>query len=203
MMKFFFTPGACSLAQHIVLNEAGLPYESEKVDRGKHQTASGADYMKINPKGYVPAIELDSGELLTEVAAILQYLADQKPAAGLTPPVGTMDHYRLIEWLNFISTEIHKQFGPLFNPKVPEEWRQNQLSVLSRRFDYLTERLKGKQYVMGGKFTIADAYLFTVLNWSNFLKIDLGKWPVLKDYMARVSARAAVKATLKEEGLIA
>ncbi|MHB8455675.1 MAG: glutathione transferase GstA [Acidiferrobacterales bacterium] len=202
-MKFFFTPGACSLAAHIVLNEAGLPYEPEKVDLAKHQTAGGADYMKINPKGYVPAIKLDNGELLTEVAAILQYLADQKPAAGLTPPAGTMDHYRLIEWLTFISSEVHKQFGPLFNPKVPEEWKQNQLNVLSKRFDYLTERLKGKQYVMGDKFTIADAYLFTVLNWSNFLKVDLGKWPVLKDYMARVSARAAVKETLKSEGLLA
>jgi len=201
-MKLYFAPGACSMAPHIVLREAGLPYELEQVDLAKHQTASGDDYTKINPKGYVPAIKLDNGEILTEAATILQYLADQKPASGLTPPAGTMEHYRLLEWLNFIASEVHKQFGPLFNPKITTEWKQSQLNALSRRFDYLTERFSGRQYLLGDKFTVADAYLFTILNWSNFLKVDLGKWPTLKSYMARVAARPAVKETMTKEGLI-
>ena len=201
-MKLYFTPGACSMAPHIALREAGLAYELQKVDLSKHQTDTGEDYYKINPKGYVPALRLDNGELLTEVAAILQYVADQKPASGLSPTAGTMEHYRLIEWLNFIASEIHKQFGPMFNPKITPEWRQNQLNALSRRFDYLSERLAGNQYLFGGKFTIADAYLFTVLNWTGFLDIDLGKWPKLKDYMARIAARPAVKEAMIEEGLI-
>ncbi|MHB8257983.1 MAG: glutathione transferase GstA [Acidiferrobacterales bacterium] len=201
-MKLYFTPGACSMAPHIALREAGLAYELQKVDLSKHQTDTGEDYYKINPKGYVPALRLDNGELLTEVAAILQYVADQKPASGLSPTAGTMEHYRLIEWLNFIASEIHKQFGPMFNPKITPEWRQNQLNALSRRFDYLSERLAGNQYLFGGKFTIADAYLFTVLNWTGFLDIDLGKWPKLKDYMARIAARPAVKEAMREEGLV-
>ena len=201
-MKLYFTPGACSMAPHIALREAGLAYELQKVDLSKHQTDAGEDYYKINPKGYVPALRLDNGELLTEVAAILQYVADQKPASGLSPSAGTMEHYRLIEWLNFIASEIHKQFGPMFNPKITPEWKQNQLNALSRRFDYLSERLAGNQYLFGGKFTIADAYLFTVLNWTGFLDIDLGKWPKLKDYMARIAARPAVKEAMIEEGLI-
>ena len=201
-MKLYFTPGACSMAPHITLREAGLAYELQKVDLSKHQTDAGEDYYKINPKGYVPALRLDNGELLTEVAAILQYVADQKPASGLSPSAGTMEHYRLIEWLNFIASEIHKQFGPMFNPKITPEWKQNQLNALSRRFDYLSERLAGNQYLFGGKFTIADAYLFTVLNWTGFLDIDLGKWPKLKDYMARIAARPAVKEAMMEEGLI-
>ena len=201
-MKLYFTPGACSMAPHIALREAALAYELQKVDLSKHQTDAGEDYYKINPKGYVPALRLDNGELLTEVAAILQYVADQKPASGLSPTAGTMEHYRLIEWLNFIASEIHKQFGPMFNPKITPEWKQNQLNALSRRFDYLSERLAGNQYLFGGKFTIADAYLFTVLNWTGFLDIDLGKWPKLKDYMARIAARPAVKETMREEGLV-
>ena len=201
-MKLYFTPGACSMAAHIALRETGLPFDIEKVDLATHKTAKGEDYMKINPKGYVPAIKLDSGDLLSEVAVVLQYIAEQKPASGLVPPVGTMDHYREIEWLNFISSEVHKQFGPMFNPKIPEDWKQNQLNTLARRFDYLTIQLKGKQFLMGDKFTVADAYLFTVLNWCNFLNVDLSKWPALKDYMGRVSGRAAVKEAMKAEGLI-
>ncbi|HLQ27405.1 MAG TPA: glutathione transferase GstA [Acidiferrobacterales bacterium] len=200
-MKLYFAPGACSMAPHIVLREAGFPFDLEKVDLAKHQTANGEDYYKINPKGYVPALKLDNGQLLTEGPAITQYLADQKPGSGLAPPAGTMERYRLMEWLNFLTSEIHKQFGPLFNPKITAEWKENQLNVLSRRFDYLTQSLNGRQYLMGDKFSIADAYLFTLLNWSNFLKVDLGKWPKLKDYMARVAARPAVKDTMKAEGL--
>ncbi len=201
-MKLYFAPAACSMAPHIVLREAGLPCQLQKVDLSKHQTDTGEDYYKINPKGYVPALRLDNGELLTEVAAILQYLADQKPASGLSPSTGTMDHYRVIEWLNFISTEVHKQFGPMFNPKITPEWKQNQLNTLDRRFKYLSERLASNQYLFGEKFTIADAYLFTVLNWTGFLDIDLGKWPKLKDYVARIAARPAVKEAMKEEGLV-
>ncbi|MHB8346163.1 MAG: glutathione transferase GstA [Acidiferrobacterales bacterium] len=201
-MKLYFTPAACSMAPHIVLREAGLPCELQKVDLSKHQTDAGEDFYKINPKGYVPALRLDNGELLTEVAAILQYLADQKPASGLSPGAGTMEHYRIIEWLNFISTEVHKQFGPMFNPKISPEWKQNQLTALDRRFKYLSERLAGHPYLSGEKFTIADAYLFTVLNWTGFLDIDLGKWPQLKDYVARIAARPAVKEAMKEEGLV-
>ncbi len=201
-MKLYFYPSACSMACHIVLREAGFPFDLEKVDLAKHQTTSGEDYYKINPKGYVPALKLDNGQILTEGPAITQYLADQKPSSGLAPQAGTMERYRLMEWLNFITAELHKQFSPLFKPKISEDWRENQVSLLGRRFDYLVQNLQGKQYLMGDKFTIADAYLFTVLNWSNFLKVDLAKWPMLKDYLARVAARPAVKETMKAEGLI-
>lgn len=201
-MKLYFVPGACSLAPHIVLREAGLTFDLEKIDIGKRQTASGEDFTKINPKGYVPAIKLDDGQVLTEGPAITQYIADQKPASGLAPKPGTMERYRLMEWLNFITSEIHKQFSPLFNPKTPVEWKENQINQLGRRFDYVAQHLNDKQYLMGDKFTIADAYLFTVVNWSNHFKIDLGKWPKLKDYMARVAARPAVRDAMKAEGLI-
>ena len=200
-MKLYFAAGACSMAPHIVLREAAYTFDLERVDLAKKQTASGEDYTRINPKGYVPALRLDNGEVLTEVAVILQYLVDQKPESGLAPKTGTMERYRLMEWLNFTSSEIHKQFGPLFNPKITQEWKENQLDLLSRRFDYLTERLKGKPYLMGEQFTVADAYLFTVLNWSNLFKVDLGKWPTLKDYITHVAARPAVREAMRAEGL--
>jgi glutathione S-transferase len=201
IMKLYFTPGACSMAPHIVLHEAAIPFEAEKVDLFTKKTAGGEDYLSINPKGYVPALKLDNGEVLTEVAVILQYLADQKPESGLAPNWGSIERYRLMEWLNFVSSEVHKQFGPLFNPKITTEWRENQLELLGRRFDYLAGRLTGKPYLMGDQFTIADAYLFTVLNWSALLKVDLGKWSRLQDYAARVAARPAVEETMKAEGL--
>jgi len=200
-MKLYFAAGACSMAPHIVLREAAYTFDLERVDLAKKQTASGEDYTRINPKGYVPALRLDNGEVLTEVAVILQYLADQKPESGLAPKTGTMERYRLMEWLTFVSSEIHKQFGPLFNPKITAEWRENQLDLLSRRFDYLTERLNGKPYLMGDQLTLADTYLFTVLNWSPLLKVDLGKWPRLKDYITRVAARPAVQEAMRAEGL--
>ncbi len=201
-MKLYFTPGACSLAPHIALRELGISCELQKVDLATHRTDTGEDYYTINPKGYVPAITLDNGELLTEVAVVLQYLADQKPASGLSPRSGTMDHYRLIEWLNFITSEIHKQFGPMFNPKITPEWKQNQMNALGRRFDYLSTHLNNRNFLLGDSFTIADAYLFTVLSWSGYLNMDLGKWPRIKDYIARVAARPAVKEAMREEGLI-
>ena len=200
-MKLYFAAGACSMAPHIVLREAAHTFDLESVDLAKKHTASGEDYTEINPKGYVPALRLDNGEVLTEVAVILQYLADQKPESGLAPKTGTMERYRLMEWLNFVSSEIHKQFGPLFNPKITTEWKANQLDLLGRRFDYLTERLNGQSYLMGGHLTVVDAYLFTVLHWSPLLKVDLGKWPRLTDYIARVADRPAVKEAMSAEGL--
>jgi len=200
-MKLYFYPGACSLAPHIVLREAGLSFDLEQVDLGTKLTAGGEDFSKINPKGYVPALRLDDGEVLTEVAVILQYLADHKPESGLEPGAGTMERYRVMEWLNFIATEVHKQFGPLFNPKITAEWKENQLSRLAQRFDYLAQHLGGKQYLMGDNFTVADAYLFTVINWAGFLHVDISKWPQLTDYLARIAARPAVKAAMEAEGL--
>ena len=201
-MKLYYYPGACSMAPHIVLHEAGYTFDLEKVDLANKRTASGEDYSKVNPKGYVPAIRLDDGEVLTEVAVILQYLADQKPQSGLAPKAGTMERYRLIEWLNFVATEIHKTLGALFNPNITPEWKENQITLFGKRCDVLTRNLGGKQYLMGDKFSLADAYLFTILNWSNFLNVDMSKWPELKDYMARVAARPAVKEAMKAEGLV-
>lgn len=200
-MKLYFTPAACSLAPHIVLREMNAAFELEKVDLDKKRTAGGEDFNRINPKGYVPTLRLDDGETLTEVAVILQYLADRKPESGLAPPPGTMERYRLMEWLNFIATEIHKQFAPLFNPRITAEWKTNQFNLLARRFDYLSERLDGRSYLMGETFRVADAYLFTVLNWSNLLRVDMAKWPLLQAYQARVAERPAVRAALRAEGL--
>lgn len=200
-MKLYYAPGACSLAPHIALRETGAAFDLEKVDLAKKQTAGGEDFTRINPKGYVPALRLDDGEILTEVAVILQYLADRKPEAALAPAAGSMQRYRLMEWLNFISSEIHKQFGPLFNPQITPEWKANQLNVLGRRFDYLSERLNGQPYLMGERFSVADAYLFTVLNWNSYVGMDMGKWPKLQAYMARVAERPAVREALRAEGL--
>jgi len=200
-MKLYYVPGVCSLASHIALREAGLDFELDKMDRETRRTASGENYLEANPKGSVPALRLDNGEVLTEGAVILQYIADQGPSSGLAPAVGTMQRYRLAEWLNYIATEVHKQYSPLFNPKLPPEWRENQLNLLAKRFDYLTQRLGNRPYLMGERFTVADAYLFVVLGWSARLKVDLGPWPLLKDYLTRITARPAVQAALKAEGL--
>jgi glutathione S-transferase len=189
------------MAVHITLREAGLPFDLEKVDLATHKTADGGDYMGVNPKGYVPALRLDDGQVLTEVAAILQYVADRKPGAGLAPGSGTLEHYRLLEWLNFIAAEVHKQLGVFFNPRLPAEWKDNQLQLLARRFDYLAERLGARPFLMGERFTVADAYLFTILGWTRLFKIDLGKWPAIQQYLGRIAARPAVKETLKAEGL--
>jgi len=201
-MKLYYSPGACSLAPHIVLREAGFEFDLEKVSLAAKKTASGEDFTQINPKGYVPVLKLDDGHMLTEGPAIDQYLADKKPTSGLAPANGTMERYHLIEWLNFISTELHKQFGPLFKPSTPQETRQTQVDLLCKRFDYVVDQLKNKQYLTGDVFTIADAYLFTVLNWGDVLKLDMSKWPVLQKYVARVAARPQVQAALKAEGLL-
>jgi glutathione S-transferase len=189
------------MAPHIVLREAGYQFDLVKVDIPNKKTAGGDDYWKVNPKGYVPALQLDDGQVLTEVGVICQYLADQKPESGLAPKFGTMERYRLMETLNFAASEIHKQIGALFNPKMTPEMKEVQLGVIERRFNALEKSLEGKQYATGDKFSVADAYLFTVLNWTGMHKIDLGKWPNIQSFMARVGARPAVQETLKAEGL--
>lgn len=201
-MKLYYFPGACSLAAHIVLREAGFQFELDKVDLATHRTENGDDFYAVNPKGYVPALLLDDGQVLTEDQVILQYLADQRPASGLAPPPGSMERYRLMEWLAFLATEVHKSFGPLWNPDSPEAARQGAIALLSRRLGYLAGHLNDREWLFGGDFTIADAYLFTLLGWCNYHKIDLSQWPVLAGYSARVSARPAVQQAMKAEGLI-
>lgn len=200
-MKLYYSPGACSMAPHIVLREAGFKFDVEKVDIPNKKTAGGDDFWNINPKGYVPALKLDDGQVLTEVGVICQYLADQKPESGLAPKFGSMERYHLMEMLNFCASEIHKQIGALFNPKMTADMKEVQLGVIERRFNALEKLLEGKQYAMGDKFSVADAYLYTVLNWTNIHKIDLGKWPNIKAFMARIGARPAVQETLNVEGL--
>jgi len=202
-MKLFFSPGACSLSPHIVLREAGLTFDLEQVDlAAKKLKAGGGNYREINPKGMVPVLQLDGGDVLTEGPAIVQYIADQKPESGLAPKPGTLDRYRVMEWLNFITSELHKGFTPLFKPNTPDEYKQIARNNLSDRFAFVDGKLAGKQYLMGDKFTVADAYLFTILNWTNFQKIDLAPWPNLKAYVERVRARPKVQDALKAEGLI-
>lgn len=200
-MKLYFKAGACSLSPHIVLEESGLPYETESVDLKTKVTASGADYWAINPKGYVPALQLDNGELLTEGPAIVQYLADQVPDKKLAPANGTLERYRLQSWLTFIGTELHKSFSPFFNPASSDDWKAAALSNLERRLDYTNSQLAGKSYLLGEDFSVADAYLFTILNWTKFIKLDLARWPNVAVYHARIAARPAVQAALKSEGL--
>jgi len=201
-MKLYYSPGACSLSPHIVVSETGLNVELEKVNLAEHKTASGQDYMTINPKGYVPALQLDDGSVLTEGPAIVQYLADQKPASGLIPAAGAVDRYRVQEWLNFIGTELHKNFGSLFNKATPDATKESAKANITRRLAYLNDKLAGKQYLMGSNFTVADAYAFTIVNWTNFVGIDLKPYPNLAAYMGRVAARPKVLETLKSEGLV-
>jgi glutathione S-transferase len=200
-MKLYYSPGACSLSPHIAFREAGLPVTLVKASTKTHQLDDGTDYYAINPKGYVPLLELDNGERLSEGPAIVQYLADQNPASGLAPAAGTMARYRLQEWLNFITSEIHKQFGPMFAPNTPAEYKEILKEKLARRFDWLSGELEGKDYLMGQQFTVADAYLFTVLRWTDFVGIDRAKWPVLAAYVDRVAARPKVQEALLAEGL--
>jgi len=201
-MKLYFSPGACSLSPHIVLREAGIAADLEQVDLKTKKTKSGADFTAVNPKGQVPTLVLDDGQTLTEGPAIVQYLADQKPEAGLAPKNGTLERYRLQEWLNFLTSEVHKQFSPLFRPNTPEEYKTIAKENLGKRFDWLDKQLAGKQYLTGDTFTVADAYLFTVLRWSTRVNIDLGKWPNVKAYVERVAARPKVQEAMKAEGLI-
>lgn len=201
-MKLYYSTGACSLSPHIVLREAGFPFELERVNLASKKTAAGEDYLAVNPKGYVPALKLDSGEILTEGPAIVQYLADKAPGKQLAPEAGTMARYHLIEWLNFISTELHKAFSPLFKPNTPEETKQAARDTISARINIVEKQLQGRDYLTGNQFSVADAYLFTVLNWARPMKFDLGQWPAVEAYMQRVAARPAVHDAMKAEGLI-
>ena len=200
-MNLYYAPGACSLAPHIVMREAGIPVDLKKVDL-KAKQFDGGDYKQVNGKGYVPAVKLDDGTVLTEAPVIMQYLADQKPDAGLAPKAGSMDRYRLQEWLNFITSELHKGMGNFFNPALTEEWRKGVTDRLSLRMDWLAKQLEGKKYLMGDKFSVADAYLFTILNWAAPSKFDMSKWPTLQEYHKRVAARPKVQEALKAEGLV-
>ena len=200
-MKLFLKPGACSLSPHIVLEESGLSYETETVDLRTKQTGSGGDFLAINPKGYVPALQLDSGELLTEGPAIVQYLADLAPEKKLAPANGSLQRYQLQSWLTFIGTELHKSCSPFFNPAAPQEWKDIARANLERRLAYAEAQLAGRDYLMGEDFTVADAYLFTVMSWFKFIQLDLARWPALVAYQARVAARPGVQAALRSEGL--
>lgn len=201
-MKLFYTPGACSVCPHVTLQEAGLPHELVRVDLRSHKTEKGEDYYAINPKGYVPGLQLDDGQVLTENTAIVQYLADKVPDKGLIPSVGSMERYRVLEWLGFVSTEIHKTFSPLFNRACTEETRKAQLDRLANRFEYVAKHLEGREYLMGDRFTVADSYLFAMLNWTPQMGPSLDRWPTLKAYYERVLARPAVRKALVAEGLI-
>jgi glutathione S-transferase len=201
-MKLYYSPGACSLSPHIILNEGGFSFEIEKVDLVSKKTESGADFTAINPKSYVPALLLNDGQVLTEGPAIIQYLADSVPEKKLIPAAGSMERYRVMEWLNFISTELHKGFGPLFNAKAPAEWKTLVKAQLLTRINYVGQQLEGKNWLMGTDFTVADAYLFTVLSWANHVGLDLTSIPQITGYLKRVASRPLVQATLKAEGLL-
>jgi glutathione S-transferase len=199
-MKLYYSPGACSLAPHIAMRELGIPVELQKVDL-KAKQYDGGDYKQVNGKGYVPAVETPAG-VLTEAPVILQYLADQKPEAGLAPKPGDLARYKLQEMLNFITSELHKGMGAFFSPAMNDGWRQAMTERLGLRFDWLAKHLEGKQYLFGDKFSVADAYLFTILNWAPMVKFDLGRWPAITEYHKRVAARPKVQETLKAEGLV-
>ena len=201
-MKLYYSPGACSLSPHIVLREAGLAFEPVLASTKTHKLQDGTDYYGINPKGYVPLLELDDGERLTEGPAIIQYIADQAPAKQLAPANGTMARYRLQEWLNFITTELHKTFSPLFNPAFTDEAKTVFRNKLHERFKWVDEQLAGKSYLLGEQFSVADAYLFTVSNWGQHVGVDLSGYPNLVAYRARVGARPAVQEAMKAEGLV-
>ena len=201
-MKLYFSPGACSLSPHIILHESGLPHTIEKVDLGSKKTASGADYAAINPKGYVPALETDDGVLLTEGPAIVQYLADQVPAKNLAPAAGSIERYQMMSWLNFIGTEIHKNYSPLFNPAGSDESKQNARVNLTKRYGYVERMLEGREYLVGTGFSVADGYLFVVTNWAGMLKVDLSAFPNIAAFQKRIASRPAVQAAMKAEGLL-
>ena len=201
-MKLYYSPGACSLSPHIVLRELGLPFEPVLASTKTHKLADGTDYYTINPKGYVPLLELDDGQRLSEGPAIVQYLADQAPAKGLIAPAGTMPRYRQIEWLNFVSTELHKSYSPLFNPAMPEEGKAVFRKRLRGRYEYLNQQLEGKSFLMGDSFSVPDAYLFTVTNWAKVVGVDITDLQHVQAFMTRMAARPGVQAAMKAEGLL-
>jgi glutathione S-transferase len=201
-MKLYYFSGACSLASNIALREAGLKFELVKVDRRTRKTSDGLDFNEVNPKGYVPALRLDDGDVLTENIAVLQYIADRSPAAKLAPPAGTMERYHLVEWLAFVSTEIHKSFSPLFRDDAHAEVKQYARKHIATRLDYLNGAIGSRPFLMGEQFTVADAYLFTVLGWGRYVNVELAHWPNLERHHEHVGARPHVIEALKSEGLL-
>ena len=201
-MKLYFAPGACSLSPHIVLREAGLAFDLEQVDVRAKKTTDGGDFFQVNPKGQVPTLLLDDGDILTEGPVIVQYIADKAPASKLAPAPGTKERYRLSEWLNFITSELHKNFSPLFRPTTPEDYKPIARENLAGRFSYVDKKLAGRSYLMGDTFTVADAYLFVMTNWANSLHVDLTPWSNVGAFRERVLARPKVQEAMKTEGLI-
>ena len=201
-MKLYYFTGACALSPHIVALEAGVAVTMVKIDSKTKKTETGEDFLKINSKGAVPALKLDDGRVLTEGPAIVQYLADLKPESGLAPRAGTFERYQLMEMLNYITSEVHKSFSPLFNPANSAEMKEIFMANLAKKFAWLSEFLSNRTYLVGDAFTAADAYLFTVLNWTGFLKIDLHKWPVLAEYKSRIGHRPKVQEAMRAEGLV-
>lgn len=201
-MKLYYSPGACSLSPHIVLRESGLAFEPVLASTKTHKLEDGTDYYSINPKGYVPLLELDDGTRLTEGPAIVQWIADQVPQQKLAPPAGSFERYRLQEWLNFITSELHKGVGGLFNQQMPDEAKALMRDKASKRLEWTDGELKGKDYLMGGDFTVADAYLFVVFGWTKMVGIDTASMTNLKAHRERMLARPAVQAAMKAEGLI-
>jgi len=201
-MKLYYSPGACSLSPHIALREAGVKFDLVKTALQTHTLADGTDYYQITAKGQVPLLELDDGARLSEGPVILQYIADHAPASGLAPAAGTMERYRVMEWLNFITSELHKGFSPMFNPKLPKESKDVFAGRLQERYKLVDARLEGRDYLMGPQFSVADAYLFTVTNWAAGVGVDLAGLKNLEAFMARMKARPAVQDAMKAEGLL-
>lgn len=202
-MKLYYSPGACSLSPHIVLREAGIAFELDRIDNKAKKTQAGADYLAVNPKGQVPALTIDSGETITEGPAIVQYLADLKADSGLAPAAGTIERVRLQETLNFLGTELHKSFGPMFNPASSDEMKKAARETVEKKLTYLEGVFgDGRDYALGKSFTVADAYLFTLLNWTGFVGIDLKAWPKLAAFQGRIAQRPAVQEALVAEGLV-
>jgi len=201
-MKLYYSPGACSLSPHIVLRESGLAFDLALASTKTKKLADGSDYLAINPKGQVPALRLDNGELLTEGPVIVQYIADLVPASGLAPAAGTLHRYRLMEWLNYITSELHKGFSPLFNPATPADYKPMASARLIDRLTIVDKALAGKEFLMGDTFTVADAYLFTVAGWGKYVGVDISGLANLGAFMGRMAARPAVQEAMKAEGLI-
>lgn len=200
-MKLYFSPGSCSLSPHIVLRETGLPFELVQVDNRAKKTRNGEDFWAINPKGMVPTLALDDGQFLTEGPAIVQYVADRKPEAGLVPPAGTMQRYRVIEWLNYVTSEMHKGFSPIFRANTPENYKPVARENLATRLAYLDKHLVDRPYLTGDTYTIADTYLFVTLTWAARASIDISIYPNVKAFFDRVLARPKVQEAMKAEGL--
>jgi glutathione S-transferase len=198
-MKLYYSPGACSLHPQIDLREAGIPFDMVRVDIRAHKLSDGTDFYAVNPKGYVPVLELDDGTRLTEGAVIAQWIADQKPKSALAAPAGTIERVHQQEWLHFIGSEVHKAFGPLFSPATPDDAKAQARDRVAKRFDYVEKELGAKSYLFGDTFTIADAYLFNMLRWTKFTGIDLSRWPGLAAYAVRIENRPAVKAALEAD----